>query len=275
MNKNYKSRRFSDVISRVFTLIELLVVIAIIAILAGMLLPALNAAREQSKGIKCVNNLKQIGTGIHMYVSDYNDYIITGYIFGNLPQYKSNCQGWPVGLFPYTGHSKRMNDDFSCSASSSSVIASPLPNTFLCPSTNLTVCTLWQTRSIHPSYVLSEPYLGQKIRRAKNPSRVLIGNDCPAGMPIEAALSSNYHYTFKGSTSVIPNLSDILNPTRVDSIYGKHRSNANVLFVAGNVQAVKPASVHVPRYYEPWAYNYDYTGKFYYVVDDPTANKRF
>ena len=76
-----------------FTLIELLVVIAIIAVLIALLLPAVQAAREAARRAQCVNNLKQIGLGMHNYQSSY----------GCLPQGMRGCcwGSWLIPVLPY------------------------------------------------------------------------------------------------------------------------------------------------------------------------------
>lgn len=83
--------------SHKFTLIELLVVIAIIAILAAILLPTLQSARERGRAASCVNNLKQIGQAREQYSSVNDDFITYS---GNDLAYKF----WTAQLAPWTGY---------------------------------------------------------------------------------------------------------------------------------------------------------------------------
>jgi len=121
-----------------FTLVELLVVIAIIGSLVGLLLPAVQSAREAARRISCASNLKQIGLGLHNYHDALRALPPGGTLYGsNALKFQPNDMNWSVFVLPYIEESSlfvRFNLNELYGSDTNKAVALSIPAAYRCAS---------------------------------------------------------------------------------------------------------------------------------------------
>ncbi len=107
---NIESSPQSQAQQLAFTLIELLVVVAIIGILAGLLLPAVTRAKDKSRDILCISNLKQLGIAVRLYADEHNGTLPDAEPLPTMPQNATNARPRLADMLaPYLGYGTNTN----------------------------------------------------------------------------------------------------------------------------------------------------------------------